>query len=52
VVKRKDKIAAGLVKPPLSKYQLRKLRRANPDSPFAVLATLQTGDKDEEAAKA
>lgn len=40
-MKRKDKIAAGLVKPPLSKYEIRKLRRVNPDSPFAVLATLK-----------
>ena len=44
-MKCKDKIAAGMVKPRLSKYELKKAaRRANPDSPFAVLATLKEAD--------
>lgn len=43
---RKEKIEAGLVKPKVSRYEAKKAaRRANPDSPFAVLASLQAGDK-------
>jgi hypothetical protein len=38
---RKEKIAAGLEKPPLSKYEAKRAaRRADPDSPFAALQAL------------
>lgn len=53
-MKRKDKIAAGMVKPQFSKYELRKIRRINPDSPFAVLLGEPIGEaerrKDKEQA--
>lgn len=41
---RKEKIAAGLEKPKQSKYEAKRAARfANPDSPFAPLASLKAG---------
>lgn len=40
---RKEKIAAGLVKPPVSKYEAKRRPQPDPDSPFAVLASLPAG---------
>lgn len=49
-MKRKDKIAAGMVKPPLSKFELKRRARYS-DSPFAVLGIIKE-QKDAETDKA
>lgn len=43
-MKRKDKEALGLTPPKISKYAAKRAaQRANPDSPFAPLASLKAG---------